>query len=826
MRSNQITFREFRSALILCGACVSLLVNPPAVVAQTGDSQSVALIEEIVVTARKRDETLQESPIVATVFGEEAIDRYDINSMEDLSKFTPGLMIGTTYVNQGPVVTMRGVQTPPANHNADQSVSFVFDNIPVSTSTVARHGQIDMHQMEVLKGPQALFFGKNTTAGLLNFLSNDPGDEVEFIAKTGFESEADEFYVQGIVSGPLSETLKGRLVLRTSDRKGWLDKSAPPNTLYDNPGEIDFANGVLIRPFVGHAPGSTYDRGPVSDYNFVRGTLLWDPSDRLSMRAKLSYVDQEHDGNVGNTQFGFCDGGSAAPLLATANLLNFADASKLHIFSPNDDCKVDGRAPHHAPSQAAAEAMIGPGAKGENAGTSKTLLGSLVFNYDILDSLTLTSVTGLFQAEDEYSGSFVGGVGSGFHAAYVPSENENISQEFRITSNYDSGFNFMAGVFYEDAEFENSLTVWFPLFGLVTAFRPVRHVDTESWSAFAQFDWDLSEDVNLSVGGRYTEEDKVFTTVIDGVEAPALPNSERTFDNFSPEVTLTWQPEDHLNFFASYKEGFKPGGYNVTFVVFLSNLINRPLDLSYDQEEADGFEIGAKTQWLDDRLLLNAAYYNYTFIDLQSVIHDPRVASLSILNAGKLVTQGIELDVMYLPPFVEGLAFTSSLSWNDAEYDGQFWFDCYSGQTVAQGCFNRAQELGSASPVFQQDLGGAPPANAPEVQATLGLSYEFALSSSVMMELHASSAYSDEFFNSQEHDPRSIQDSYWIHNAGLSVRSSDDRWSLSLAGRNLTNKHVCTVTFKASQSLARPAVDMYCSTERARQVWFEAEYRF
>ena len=154
----------------------------------------------------------------------------------------------------------------------------------------------------------------------------------EFIAKTGFESEADEFYVQGIVSGPLSETLKGRLVLRTSDRKGWLDKSAPPNTLYDNPGEIDLANGVLIRPFVGHAPGSTYDRGPVSDYNFVRGTLLWDPSDRLSMRAKLSYVDQEHDGNVGNTQFGFCDGGSAAPLLATANLLNFADASKLHIF--------------------------------------------------------------------------------------------------------------------------------------------------------------------------------------------------------------------------------------------------------------------------------------------------------------------------------------------------------------------------------------------------------------------------------------------------------------------------------------------------------------
>ena len=813
MRSNQHTFSEFRSALILCGASILLFANPTAVVAQTDDSPSIGAIEEILVTARKRDETLQEAPVIANVFGEEDIDRYNILTMEDLSQFTPGLTIGATLANQGPVVTVRGVQTPPANLSADQSVSFVFDNVPVASSTVARFGQIDMRQMEVLKGPQSLFFGKNTTAGLLNFVSNDPGDEFEFSAKTGYESEADQVYGQATVSGPLSETLRGRLVVRVSDMEGWLDKSAAPNTTFDNPGAIDFANGVFIPSFVGYAPGSTYDHGPVDEFTFVRGTLLWDAADRLSVRAKLSYADQDNDGNIGNTQLSNCDAGSAALITASLNLLTFADG--FVFYDPMDDCRVDSRAPHHAPSREAAEALLGPGAKGENAGTSDVLLGSIEINYDINDSLALTSVTGLFEAGNEYMAAFNAGVGSGLHAAWLDMEHESFTQELRIASNNASGINYIAGVFFEDAEIESVLPVWFPPFGLVTPFRPYRTVDTESWSAFAQVDWDLSEEVNLSVGGRYTEEKKEFTTVIDGVQAPPQPNGEREFDHFSPEVTLTWQPEDHLNFFASYKDGFKPGGYNTTFIPFGTNLAETRLDLSYDDESADGFEIGAKTQWLDNRLQLNLAYYNYTFVDLQSVIFDPRVASLNVVNAGELLTQGIEVDVVYLPATVEGLAITSSMSFNDAEFEGEFLFGCYSGQTAATGCVNGSQ-----------NLEGQPPVNAPEIQANFGAVYEFTLANGFRMELNTSAAYSDEFYTEQEHSPRSIQDSYWIFNAGVALHSPNDRWSLSFTGRNLDDEHVCTTTGQLTQSIAAPATDLFCSTQRARQIWAEAEIRF
>ena len=801
-------------------ACGFLLANPAVVVAQAGEAASDSVIEEVVVTARKRDETSQEAPVVANIFGEEDIDRHNIHTMEDLSQFTPGLTIGSTLANQGPVVTVRGVQTPPANLSADQSVSFVFDNVPVASSHVARFGQIDMRQMEVLKGPQSLFFGKNTTAGLLNFVSNDPTDEFEFMAKAGFESEADEYFGQVILSGPLSDSVKGRLVARVSEMDGWLDKSAPPNTTFDNPGTVDFANGVLIPGFVGYAPGSTNDRGPVDEYAFVRGTLLWDASERLSVRAKLSYADQDNDGNIGNTQLSDCDAGAAAPILASANLFDFTDFTKFVVYDPMDDCKVDGRAPHHQPSQAAADALLGPGGKPENAGTSDLLLASIEFNYDINESLTLTSVTGLFDAGTEYMAAFNPGAGSGLHAAWLDMDHQSITQELRIAASHDSGLNFMAGAFFEDAELDSVLPVWFPPFGLVTPFRPERTVETRSWSVFAQVDYDLSEAVNLSVGGRYTEEEKEFTTVIDGVEAPPQPNGKRTFDHFSPEVTLAWQPEDHLNFFASYKDGFKPGGYNTTFIPFGTNLAETRLDLSYDDEEADGFEVGAKTQWLDRRLQVNAAYYNYKFVDLQSVIFNPAVAALSIVNAGEMVTQGIEVDFVYLPISVEGLTLTSSLAWNDAEFDGEFLFACYSGQTAADGCAPN----GWLDPESRQDLDGKPPVNAPDLQATLGLVYGFDLNG-LRMELSASAAYSDKFYTEQEHSPRSIQKSYWIFNAGVALRTPDDRWSLSVTGRNLDNKHICTTTGQMSQSLAFPATDFFCSTQRARQIWAEVEYR-
>lgn len=804
------------SQMAVCGLIGALLLSPTPVVAQTTGGASDT-IEEIVVTARKRDETLQEAPVVVSVFTDEVLDQFNINDVESLSDFTPGLFMAPTLI-QGPSAALRGVSTPSGNMSSENSVSYVFDNVPVSTAVPGRFGQFDMRQVEVLKGPQSLFFGKNSTAGLLNFVSQDPSDEVEVIVKAGYEVEAEEVFGQLILSGPLSDTVKGRLAVRHTDMQGWMDNKAEPHTRYDTPGLVDFANGIFRPPFVGFAPGSTYDNGPHKQETALRGTLLWDPTDRLSARAKLSYSEREDAGVIGTTQLSLCSGGAAAPIAGIINFLNPVDANGV-VFVPGDDCKVDNKSPHHAPSRAATDALLGPNAEAENFGESDILLGSLEINYDLSDELTLTSVTGLYDAEWHYFNQFGLGQGSGYHAADVPSEADNLTQELRITSSFDGAFNFMAGVYYEDGEFENKTPVFFPIAGgLVTPQDPRRNVQSEVWSVFAQAGLDLSDALSLSVGGRYTEDQKVFTPSVDGVEAAPQPHNDNTFKNFSPEITLTWQPTDRLNFFASYKQGFVSGGYQVTFVAQGTTLVETPLDLSYDEEEAEGFEVGAKTNWLDGRLQLNAAVYSYDFTDLQAVVFNPDITALSVVNAGELNTTGIEVDVIYLPESVEGLTLVASLSRNDAEFESEFLFECYSGQTEAQGCFSR-----SAGAPPQQDLRGQRPVQAPEIQAFLGLTYEFNLSNSTNVELFANASYSDDFIYTQSHDPRAIQESLWKTNAGVTL-NIEDRWILSLVGKNLGDEYSCGTG--GEMLFQAPPVDLFCSTQRGRQIWAEVEYRF
>ncbi len=794
----------------------ALLVNPLVVGAQSSD-ETAAAIEEIVVTARKRDETLQEAPVAVSVFTNEALDRFKITDVESLSDFTPGLYISPTLI-QGPSITLRGVGTPSGNMSSENSVSYVYDNVPVSTAVPGQFGQFDMQQTEVLKGPQSLFFGKNSTAGLLNYVTNDPGDEFELIVKGGYEDVGEAKYGEVIISGPLSDTVRARLAVRHNDQEGWFDIEAAPNTLFDAPADIDLANGVFRPPFIGHAPGSQSDRGPKRKETFFRGTLLWDPTDRLSMRAKVSYSERNDDGVSPGTQYSECNGGSASPRLATFNLFNPADVSRIVFIETFDDCKVDDNAPLHAPSRAATDALLGPGSEAEAFGDSELMLATVEFNYEISDQLTLTSVTGLYDNSWHYFNQFGPGRGTGYHAADVPTETETFTQEIRLTSHNDGPFNWMAGAYWEDGEFENKTPVYFPVAGgLVTPLDPRRNVTTEVWSAFAQGSFDLSETVNLSVGGRYTEDQKEFKPSVDGVPAPAQPYWDNTFDNFSPEVTATWAPADHLNFYASYKEGFVSGGYQVTFVVQGSNLIDTPLDLSYAEEEAQGFEVGAKTTWVDGRLRLNAAVYTYDYTDLQAVVYNPELTALSIVNAGKMNTTGIEVDVTYLPASVEGLMLFASISNSNAEFDGDFLFECYAAQTAAQGCTE------TVPGVFQQNLKGQAPTRAPENQAFIGMIYETSLTGSTSFEIFANASYTDEFFWAQNHDPRSVQDSHWKTNAGVTFYI-EDNWKLSLVGRNLGDKHACGSGGDMLFPTNSPP-DQFCTVQRGRSLWGEVEFR-
>lgn len=750
------------------------------------------MLEEVVVTGRLKEETLQEAPLVVNVLSSEMIDRFRLNNMEDVSYFTPGLTIGEVVTAAGPNISMRGISSPAGSASAAQSVSFVVDGVAINHGIIGRAAQIDLQQIEVLKGPQTLFFGKSASAGILNYVTNDPSDEAEVSLRVGYESEAEEQYGEVVLSGPLSENLKGRLVARISEMDGYIDTSATENPA-----------------FGGLAPGSSNDMAPNYERTYVRGTLLWDPSDTISMRTKIGIEDTDNSGAAVG-QYSDCVQG-------TSSLIDLGGG---FAFPQLDDCNADDRAPAHAPSVAAAEYL---GVKAENYGKNEQTLISHEMRFDVGEAYEITSITAYFAVDDFTVNSFAPGATASFNVAAVTNDQRTISQELRVQTSFDGPVNYTAGVYWADTKFESETAIFAP--GLLP-LEPLREVNTDTFSIYAQMSYDLSDTMTLAMGGRYSSEDKDYSAFDDGRELVFLDpnNNSRDYSDFSPEVTLSWEATDDTNMFLSYKEGFKSGGFNVGLIPLFDSVVAEAIGLpaesnvSYNQETASGFELGSKSELMDGRLRLNAALFRYEYDNLQAVVFQPATRSLSYRNAGELITQGFDLDLTYLPESVEGLRLNAAMSYADAEYSSEFLFQCYSGQSTNE-CYDR----GNGAP--EQDFNGKPPTLAPDLDATFGFIFDMGVANGLNLELNGLAGYTASQYSQSALDPRSLEDSFWRLNAGAKLSASDDSWSVSLIGRNLTDEMPCLSTGAVTAQTATPE-DLFCTVNRGRQVWLEGRYNF
>ncbi len=226
----------------------------------------------IIVTARKRAEALQDVPAPITAFGADQIERLKINGIDDLAAFTPGLQSAESAVSSGGSISLRGVGSGSTNYLGDQAVSINIDGMQVGTLNVRKTAQIDLAQIEVLRGPQALFFGKNSPGGVISFKTADPSWKTEIEGEASIEAVSGDKYYQAVVSGPISDKLAVRVVGRYTDLKGYFHLRTVP------------ANGD---PLVVAPPVSRYPSG--QEY-FVRGTVLFEPTDMFKINAKLSYT--------------------------------------------------------------------------------------------------------------------------------------------------------------------------------------------------------------------------------------------------------------------------------------------------------------------------------------------------------------------------------------------------------------------------------------------------------------------------------------------------------------------------------------------------------
>lgn len=741
--------RVIKPNLIRAAGAAFLAASITGAYAQAPEnSESSAMtLEEIIVSARKRDESLQDTPVVITALSAKTIGDFGIESVEDIADFTPGLMSVQQEAQSGGVLRLRGIGSGVSNPIIDQAVSLVVDDMQIGTLQIQRSAMLDMQSVQVYKGPQALFFGKNSPGGVVAIRTADPGEEFEAQIKTGYEFEAKERFIQGVVSGPFSDTVAGRLVVRYSESDGYYDIETGP---------FDSSFG---------------DQGPESEQIFARGTLLFEPSDDLTIRTKLTYSDLEAQGGF-NIQRFYC------PLGAPQN-------------SPNFNCEADntvqmGDIPQAAIDIFDAEGMTGVSATG-NMENDQFLL-TVGVDYSLSDELTLTSVTGYYDTFTFSPANAAYATIPAFLVAGLEFDYQQFSQELRLSSSFDSPVNFGAGLFYEQKEQSSNTIGAADIAGLlgspvpvwINALQSKYDQDTEAYSAFVDITWDITEDLELSGGARYSYEEKEF----NGLIGAALGKDDDNWSDVSPQVTLSWSPSEEWLFFASYREGFKSGGYDGSPQAQLG---------TYDQEEVNGFEVGAKGSLLDNTLQVNAAIYTYDYTDLQLTAFDATTNSASTFNAGDSEITGVELDFVWLTP-ISGLQARGGIAYTDSEMSDVL-VDCYAGQSVAQGCdqnFNPAAApfgpFGPFGGFESQNIDGKPLPFAAEIVGNIGLSYE-ADFDNLVLGLSLDALYSDEYEPDTFFAPGTTQDSYMKVNAAIRLSSADDTWSASLVGRNLTDEY-------------------------------------
>ena len=783
-------FRPARIALpAFAFSLLSLTLTSALLPAQSVAAESARVIEEIVVTARKREESLQETAVAVSVLTDEAITAQRIEGVTDLGTIIPGMVAGRTGSGTAGNIYLRGIGTGRSNPSFDQAVSINIDGIGISSAALLNAGMFDMERIEVLRGPQALFYGKNSPGGVMVIHTKDPTDEFELELSAMYETEGEEPAVRAIISGPLSDTLGARLAV------GWSDAD---NHLFDVHNMDVFETGPDGQP-VQTAFGT--DKHPVQiEKVFAIGTLLWEPTDQFS--AKLKVAHQTVDGGTYFFNFQRTQCGRGAPQM-------------IYPVPGIDACKMDGKLvagginPLLTPFELAFPDYLGDG-----FGNEEDNFVALEMTYEMDNDLTLTSVTGYYDNHIDRFGEASGQVAAGLLNGIVL-DLDQWSQEIRLTSNYAGPVNFSLGAFYEEKDLygETSVTLGSNIIGLpvgalgvfaIPLGRQLNWQDSVAYSVFGQLDWEFVENWRLTAGARYTYEEKKSDISVDFPGVPAidvlLVDDKPDWTNVSPEVTLSYQHSDDVMFFASYRTGFKSGGFDHAYKT--SNLValagaGLPYDPIYDEEEVDGFEVGMKSTLLDGTLRFNATAYSYDYDDLQLSLTRflaDGSPTLLVLNAAKSSLAGLELETFWVTP-VDGLTLTANIALSDTEFK-DYTPPCTRGQTIAQGCnLNPNPATGNFR---NADMSGEPLSLAPDWSATFALDYSVPVASNWSLAFNLTASYKDDYNQTSELIPDDWQmEGFWWTNASVSVHSADDKWEFYVRGVNLGNERYTVMGLSA-----------------------------
>ena len=667
-------------------------------------------IEEVVVTAQRREQAIQDVPLSITAFSSEDLTVRGIDNMDQLRLSVPNMMIaggGTTGPTSGNF-TMRGIP----------GVARYLDGVAQTGSNGSLANIVELERIEVLKGPQGTLFGKNAMGGAISMVSRRPGEELAARISTTV-GNFDQRQVKVNLDLPVTANFLTKLTYFTSQKDGYVKTG-----------------------------NEQVQHGDEND-TVIRFDALWNISNNLSVRFDITNTNS-------NPRFANAD-----VLYDVNDAQAFAIQQQALVTDFTDAQAFGGQEIYRNTSTYA-----GPGWQFDSNSYNVTI------DWDITDSLSLRSITGS-RDYDSAALADLDGTKYQFFEIFSAADVQEWSQEIQLISDGDR-LDWVVGLYLNSTENTNRRFDWQftglvypggPLKGLPFRMRnQITENNREDSSLFFEVNYDLSDRMNLTVGGRYSEEVFEGGSWAAADAHPVWPNtsfswrrgaqssdSDGKFYSFTPRFALDYSVSEDIMVYASYAEGFNGGGVNTNPIAGVFT--------SYTGERLNQMELGVRSMLFNDSLRVNASYFDGTWEDIQ-VGEAVVPGQITQQNAGEAESSGFELDVLWMP--TDNFSFNYSAGWLSTAYTD-------TGAATTIGLNSRF-------------------AFAPDFQASVGGQYDWHNDSGSTVTARLDYGWSSDYVTIQDIRLQKKQEAYGLASGRVTYQPADGDWSYSLWGRNLMNQ--------------------------------------
>lgn len=594
-------------------------------------------LEEVVVSATKRDDMVQNVPASIGVVTGERLQASQVNDATDLQKAVTGFTYKEGGNGRSSALSIRGIGTLSFSDAVDPSVGTVIDGVVMGSQAAGMFNFADIERIEVLRGPQGTLFGMNSSAGVLNVVTKDPTPQVTGEFGVGYGSY-EEIKIRGAVSGPLIEdTLLFRVSAFANQRDGYIENEYNGTDLNDD------------------------------DQKGVRAKFKLTPRDATSLLLALDWLKQERH--------------CCAPTARVANPVAFDPyAAPLVGLAGDTNDKV-----------------IEPNA----LTTYDLTRGASLQWDETIGDYALTTVTAYREWDTRNRNAFNTQPVPLLTHNDTDTGQHQFSQEIRIASPVGETVDYVAGLFFFDQSMSSETTQMIDLGALLGlpagllrgSNAKTADVDTKNYAAFGEANFNISDELTLIAGARLTHIDvQMHNTAVPFPGTILLPTA--TLGTIDDEISdskpswklgARWQITPQQMLYATVSTGYKGPAFNTNSGNGSSQQV--------DPELSTNYEIGSKSSFLDDRLRTNLSLFFTRFEDFQAegLIGSGITRQFVLVNAGELESQGVEFEIDAVP--IENLTVHASAAYIDAKFEEFDGAKCYSGQTAAQGCVNGAQDL-------------------------------------------------------------------------------------------------------------------------------------